>query len=270
MRRYARRIKYLFWKTNGYFGRRITLEIPQKVTVLITYYNPLRMEHIDPQIRNILKCQFVDKIFVSNHNPEIQIEDMVKIRDERLVFLNQKTQRGCGYRWIIANEINPEYLIVVDDDILLFPSQLRTLFENLIKEPEIPHGISGMLHLDDGEFEFHEKENMQVDYLCETYAVSRQNLHRYLELESFVTKDDSLSKMIESSADFMLISQTGSQNPKIHNVGRLFRCPTFNEPGVAVHKAPGFDANMVEVSRALNNLIGLDRSVSSRKGTLHA
>jgi hypothetical protein len=270
MRRFARKIKYLLWKANGYFGRRITLGTPQKVTVLVTYYSPTRMKHIDPQVRNILKCQFVDKIIVSNHNPEIRIENMVKIRDERLVFINQKSQRGCGYRWIIANEFNPEYLIVVDDDILLFPSQLRIIFKNLINEPEIPHGISGMLHHANGDFEYYEKMDMQVDYLCEIYAVTRQNLHRYLELESFVTKDDSLSKMIESSADFMLISQTGSQNPKIHNVGRLFRCPTFNEPGVAVHKAPGFDANMVEVSRALNNLIGLDRSVSSRKGTLHA
>jgi len=221
------------------------------------------MKHVDPQVRNILKCQFVDKIIVSNHNPEVRIENMVKIRDERLVFINQKSRRGCGYRWIIANEINPEYLIVVDDDILLFPSQLRTLFKNLIEEPEIPHGISGMLHLDDGEFEFHEKENMQVDYLCETYAVSRQNLNRYLELVKFLANQNSLSMMIESSADFMLISQTGSQNPKIHNVGRLFRCPTFNEPGVAVHKDQDFDTSMVAVSRVLDNLIALDKSASS-------
>lgn len=263
MRRFARKIKYLLWKANGYFGRRITLRTPQKVTVLITYYSPTRMKHVDPQVRNILKCQFVDKIIVSNHNPEVRIENMVKIRDERLVFINQKSRRGCGYRWIIANEINPEYLIVVDDDILLFPSQLRTLFKNLIKEPEIPHGISGMLHLDDGEFEFHEKENMQVDYLCETYAVSRQNLNRYLELVKFLANQNSLSMMIELSADFMLISQTGSQNPKIHNVGRLFRCPTFNKPGVAVHKDQDFDTSMVAVSRVLDNLIALDKSASS-------
>jgi choline kinase len=88
------------------------------------------MKHINPQVRNILKCDFVEKLVISNHNPEMSIENKVETRDKRLVFINQETKRGCGYRWVIANGFNPEYLIVVDDDILLFPSQLQKLFEN--------------------------------------------------------------------------------------------------------------------------------------------
>ncbi len=98
MPKLTRKIRYALWALNGYVGRTVSLNIPQKVTVLITYYHPARMEHMEPQIRNILKCNFVDKLIVSNHNPDIYIQDKIKIKDKRLVFINQNVRRGCGYR----------------------------------------------------------------------------------------------------------------------------------------------------------------------------
>jgi hypothetical protein len=158
----TRKIRQTFWTLNGYIGKNLSLDTPQKVTVLITYFHPARMTHIEPQIRNILKCNFVDKLVISNHNPDICINEKVKVNDNRVVFLNQSVKRGCGYRWLIANELDPEYLIVVDDDLLLFPSQLARLFKHLVNEPEIPHGMSGYLRSENGELEFYEKENMTV------------------------------------------------------------------------------------------------------------
>jgi len=240
------------WKVNGILGREIGQDFPQKATVLITYFNPARMEHIDPQVRNVLKCRFVDRVIISNHNPDISIDQMVKVRDKRLIFINQEIKRGCGFRWAVAAEFDPEYLIVVDDDILLFPSQLAKLFQHLIGEPEIPHGFTGMRHTENGEFEYYERVDMDVDFLCEIYAVTRQNLRQYRELEHHIERDTHLSKLVDSSMDFMLISQTSLQNPRIHNVGRIFRCLTFNQAGIAVHKADDFTENMLEVDRFLN------------------
>lgn len=250
----TRKIRYVMWALNGYIGKTISLDMPQKVTVLITYYHPARMEHIEPQIRNILKCSFVDKLIISNHNPDVHIEDRIKIKDRRLVFINQNVKRGCGYRWLIANELDPEYLIVVDDDILLFPGQLAKLFKHLVNEPEIPHGMAGFRYLENGELEFHEKENRHVDFLCEIYAVTRNHLRRYMELKSLVAKSDGLIEMIDSAADFMVISQTGSHDPKIHYVGRPFKSSTFNQAGVAVHKEENFEDSLWEVGRALNDV----------------
>ena len=242
------------WVLNGYIGRAVSLDIPQKATILITYYHPARMDHIEPQIRNILKCHFVDKLVISNHNPEVNIEDKVKIKDRRLHFINQTIRRGCGYRWLLANELNAEYLIVVDDDILFFPKQLAGLFRQLVAEPEWPHGITGMLHVDGQKIEYHEKENMTVDYLCEAYAVTGEHVKRYMELRQQVAGDETLTEMIDSAADFMIISQTGSHNPKIHNVGRLFKSATFKQVGVAVHKNDGFDHIVAVVGKALTDL----------------
>lgn len=242
------------WVLNGYVGRTVSIDIPQKATVLITYYHPSRMDHINPQVRNILKCSFVDKLIISNHNPDINIEDKVKIKDSRLHFINQPIRRGCGYRWIVANELDPDYLIVVDDDILFFPAQLTRLFKRLVAEPMMPHGITGMLHLGNQELEYHEKENMTVDFLCEAYAVTGEHVKRYMELRQLVSANESMTEMIDSAADFMLISRTGSHNPKIHNVGRLFKSATFKQAGVAVHKDDGFSKTVLKVGQELNNL----------------
>lgn len=253
MPRLTRRIRYALWKLNGYIGRTVSIDIPQKVTVLITYYHPVRMEHIEPQIRNILKCSFIDKLVISNHNPEVDVEEKVKVKDKRLVFLSQDVRRGCGYRWLIANNLNPEYLIVVDDDVLFFPAQLARLFKHLINEPDIPHGISGFVRLANDELEYHEKENMTVNFLCEAYAVTRNHLKRYMEFKQLVAENKTVNEMIDSAADFMVISQTGSGNPKIHNVGRLFKSLTFRQTGVAVHKEESFGQSLLEVSRVLND-----------------
>jgi hypothetical protein len=254
VRTIARRIRYAVWALNGCIGRELSLDIPQKVTVLITYYSPARMKHIEPQVRNILKCSFVDKLVVSNHNPDIHIDDLVKTRDKRMIFMNQETKRGCGYRWSIAAELGPEFLVMVDDDILLFPSQLAKLFKNLVSEPEVPHGFTGFLHLGNDVFEYRQNANMAVDFLCEVYAVTRNHLKRYGELKKLVAENDTVGEMIESSVDFMVISRAGSHKPKIHRVFRLFRCETFNKAGIAVHKEDRFGESMSEVFRALNNV----------------
>lgn len=240
------------WVLNGYIGRTVSVDIPQKVTVLITYYHPSRMEHINPQIRNILKCRFVEKLVISNHNPDVNIEEKVKIKDRRIQCINQTIRRGCGYRWIVANELTPEYLIVVDDDILFFPAQLAKLFKRLVSEPMMPHGITGMLNLEN--LQYHEKKDMTVDFLCEAYAVTGEQVSRYMELRRLVGAKDGMLEMIDSAADFMLISRTGSYKPKIHNVGRLFKSDTFKQVGVAVHKNDGFDKVVLEVGHVLNGV----------------
>lgn len=250
----TRKVRHAVWVLNGQFGRTVSLDIPEKVTVLITYFHPARMADVDAQIANILKCDFVEKLVISNHNPDVDLEQRVSVRDGRLVFLRQEVRRGCGYRWLVANELDPEFLIVIDDDMLFFPSQLAKLFRHLVDDPRMPHGISGFLRRDGGALEYRETENLSVDYLCETYAVTRAHLRRFLALRSMVAGDREVLEMIEAAADFMVISRTGADNPRIHDVGRLFKAASFKQFGVAVHKRDGFDESLVVVGRALQSL----------------
>lgn len=254
MRKILKEIKYYLWALNGLIGLKVRTDVSHQATVLFTYFNPVRMKHINHQLRNIFKCDFVGKVIISNHNPEIDIDSRIKIRDKRIQIVNQPVRRGCGHRWLVANEFSPEYLIVVDDDVLIFPWQLRKLFEALIAEPEIPHGFAGMVQHADGFLEYRQEEERSLDYICEIYALTGTHLKRFMELREEVVTDESLRNMVESAADFMIVSHTGSRAPMIHNAGRLFRCPTYNEAGVAVHKDNDFSNSMMGVARALNIL----------------
>lgn len=246
-----RDIKYALWEFNGYLGARERIDSPHKATVLITYYNPARMVHINHQLRNLLKSVFVERIIVSNHNPDIDIKPLIKVKDDRIVVINQDIRRGCGHRWLVAEQFSPEYLIVVDDDILLFPWQLKKLFVSLIHEPNIPHGFAGMVHHENGYLEYREYVDRPVDYICEIYAVTGEHLKKYMELKQHVLRNPDLVPIVEFAADFIILSQTGNSDPKIHDGGRLFRCTTYNETGVAVHKGSEFDAGVLEVASAL-------------------
>jgi len=253
------RLKYLaknvLWMLNGHFGHLVSLETPEKVTVLITYFNPLRMKKINHQVRNILKCTFVEKVIISNHNSDVHINEILKIDDKRLAIISQDQNRACGYRWRVAKNLDAKYLVVIDDDILLFPYQLGSLCENLFHEPEIPHGFSGMVKLANGDFQYRERENIEVDYLCEVYGLTQDHVCRYFELENILAREDStLPEAIEYLGDFIVISKTGPHNSKIHNVGKLLRSETFKTPGLANHKKQEFAAILVRVSQAVENI----------------
>lgn len=252
-------LKNLLWIMKGYIGRQLTINTPHKVTVLITYYNPIRMTNLNHQIRNILKCNFVEKLIVSNHNPEIKIEERVKINNKRIVFINQNIRHGCGYRWHIAKTLGAEYIISIDDDILLFPFQLKELFQHLVREPEMPHGFSGFVLLEKGDLQYRERENFEVHYLCETYAVTRKHIERYFEIERLLAeKDRSFLDLIERYHDFIVISKTGLQDPKIHKAGTILRSNTFMTPGVALHKEKQWENSVLKVARAVNGICAHD------------
>jgi hypothetical protein len=246
-------LKVFLWVLNGYFGKPLSLESPEKLTVLITYFNPVRMKNINHQIRNILKCRFVERIIISNHNPDVNIQKRIKIENRRLTLLNQDVKRGCGFRWQVASVYDPEYLVVVDDDFLIYPGQLTTLFKYLLAEPEILHGLSGMNYLPDGTYEFRDRENRDVDFLCEIYALTHIQLSRYQEIYKEISPDEQLARSVDSTSDFMIISKTGISKPKIHDVGRLVRDETFKQEGIAVHKDGMFNEHVQQIQEFIRN-----------------
>jgi hypothetical protein len=250
-----RRIRHALLTINGYIGKAVSVASPQKVTILLTFYHAARMNHIDSQVRNFLKCTFVDQIVITNHNPNIKIEDKINVRDDRLICINQVVRRGNGHRWRVANTLDGEYFIVIDDDVLLFPDQLKILFQHLISEPAIPHGFTGQIHGKNDVFEYRERENIEVDYLCELYAVSKYHVQQYAEIERIVSEQDkTLAEFVERFADHIVISQTTDHRPKIHAISRLLRSETFNTPGIATHKDDEFEASVLRVCRAVKRI----------------
>jgi len=254
IKEFIKKLIYYLWMVNGLVGWKIKLNQPKKLTILITYYNPARIKHINHQIRNLLKCDFIERVIISCHNPQIKIEDFVNVSDKRLSLLNQNERRGCGYRWLVAEQFSPAYLIVMDDDILLFPWQVKKLLVSLLAETDTPHGFAGMVKQKDESFDYRQKVDQSVDYLCEIYAITGEMLKRYIYLKDRIQTSSEMAKSIESTADFVIVSQTGNLKPKIHYAGHLLRCPTFNQAGVAVHKEQAFLEDVHAVSQALDDI----------------
>ena len=251
----AKTVVYNLWVAYGYIGWTIRLQPSKKLTVLMACYHPARLRHINHQIRNLLKCKFVERVVISSHNPTVKIEEYVTLTDQRLILLNQGVHRPGGYRWVVAKELSSEYLIVIDDDIVMFPWQLKVLFENLLKDPSVPHGLSGMIHMENGDLQFHQREDINVHYLTEIYAITRKHLEQYFKMvKLFVEQSTDLADGIERLADFVVISQTGSSHPRIHKAGRIFRDETYNAQGVAIHKDEQFLNVVNRVSQLVKGL----------------
>jgi hypothetical protein len=246
-------------------GFRVSLPLSQTVTVLIAYYNPARARHLPSQVRNLLKCSFVDRIVISNHNPRIDLAPLLAVPRNRVVLVSNKEERGCGYRWRVAQRFKCDYLIVIDDDMLLFPSQIARLFMHLVSEPSVPHGTCGMLQVAKGDLEYHAEQEMTVDCLSEVYALTTTHLTRYAALEARLSQDIVTEEAIQCYADFAVISRTGAYKPKIHNVGHLFRCATFKETGIAVHRKDGFREAVRRVLAALDGICEATAELTGRE-----
>jgi len=239
------------WIANGRFGRNISINSPDKLTVIIPSYPPERVRNITPQVHSILKCDFVEKIIVSNHNPQLKLENWVKIDDKRLKLINQQTHRGCGYRWIVGINTKSEFIIALDDDLLIFPKQLAFLFRQLIDQPEIPHGLIGRFNS-----KYYLNHDMEVDNLYEIYAVTQTHLKKYLELVQKITTQGYASyESVEFWGDDIIISNTGEGKPRIHDAGHLLRCPTATQPGVATYLKDDFKPRRSEVKNALERVL---------------
>jgi hypothetical protein len=241
------------WRLNGRVGPVIGRDLAERATVLITYFAPERLRHAAPQLRNVLRCACVERVIALNHNPEVTLGDL-GIDDPRLVVLDHPERRGCGHRWSVAARFDPAHLIVIDDDLLLFSWQVGRLFRHLLEQPEVPHGLAGMVMGADGSLEYLQRRDQAVDLLCEAYAVTRQHLRTFARLSSAVAREPEVASLIEQSADFVVLSRAGTGRPLVHDEGRILRCPTFDRPGVAIHKGAGFSTSVGTVLGALARL----------------
>lgn len=263
-RKLRRQAFYRLWMLYGYVGPRLSLPLRENVTVIIPSYSVERVRFVAHNVRALLKCDFVERVVVSNHNPATRIGDWVRIKDARLTLLDHAVRHGSGWGWLVARQFDPDYLISIDDDLVVLPNQVAGLFRKLIAEPGIPHGRAGAVGSQYHQCPSNPSRELEVDELYVVYAVTGAHLKRYQELLSALTAGAYASNdSIEYLADDILISRTGSAKPKIHNVGRLFHLPTFDKPGVAIHKEPGFEKKRLQVRRAVDYLNSLRPSVST-------
>jgi hypothetical protein len=203
----------------------------------------------------------VEAVVISSHNPALELRELRRVRDTRLSVASTSEPRGCGHRWVVAAAQHASHLVVIDDDILLWPSQIRQLVKRLERAPQVPHGLSGLVRTSDGALSFIDRTDAAVDHLCEVYAVTADHLRRYHEIAKSPQISPSTARFIADQFDFLAISATGIGPPRIHDLGRVQRCQTFNDPAVAVHQGHGFFEVASQVALALERVQGVGRRI---------
>lgn len=232
----------------------------RKATVILLSYK--RPRNIQPIVRSLLKASCVEKVIVSNNNPDVRLEDWLQLRDERLHVVHQSTHRACGVRFEIARQDGSEYFLAIDDDVLLFPRQVDEFFGRLLDTPSIPHGLNGCCYLEqplracgatarhrDGWLGGFVDVDAPVHVVSGGYAFTQRHVVEMYRLAAQL--DINVGALFD---DDVLLSFGGSAPPHCAKVGRLLACPSSTRPSVAVSKQAGFHRRRAELYNALRAL----------------
>lgn len=252
---------YPAWLLRESLAREVRAGTADRLTVLIPTYSKARMRSLESELRPILKCRFVDRLIVSNHNPTARLRDFLKLKDPRLTFLDQPRRHGPGFVYQIAASLPGSYFISIDDDVLLHPTQLAKVFECLLAQPGVPHGIAGSR----GGVYVQNRE-AEVDELYLLYAVTREHVHRYSELtRRLLATGEVHEEDVELWSDDIVLSACGKGKPRIHKVGFFLQNETCFSEGVAIHKAVDFEARRRKVSATLQRLLKQEELAATGK-----
>lgn len=236
--RLTRALRRAIWTVESGTGPAVHAPgVSARLTVVVAFSHPSRMHHADATARHLLRCSFIERILFSNHNPRVSLSSMIRVIDPRLMISEEPEERGCGYRWEVARRRGADYVMVLDDDVLIRPQQVKMLFLALLNEPGRVHGVRGLMATGDG-FVPVARQSCDVDLLCELYAVTASHLDRYAARRAQLSGP--VLQLVDQNNDFVLISTCGSASPRIVDVGRLLLAETFKTPGVAVHMRDGF------------------------------
>lgn len=231
--RIAYATRFLRWQYNARFGPRVALEGPQKLTVILLSWK--RVRNMQPIVRSLLRADFIDRIIVSNNNPEYRIRDLIQLRDDRLQLIDQPGPRTAGIRFELAKNEPGEYFLSIDDDTFLSPEQIKKIFSELISHPRCPHGCQGEIYVGPSKPR-HPSWKLglrrfegQVDVINCVYAFTREHLTEMYRLAQQLQLDVGAL----ANGEDVLLSASGEERPMVHDVGAWAECLSAHRKGVS-------------------------------------
>ena len=257
---------YYMWHLSNFIGWSKGKNEHKELTVILLSYK--RIRNMLPIARAILRLPFVKKIIISNNNPDYDIGDWVTLHDQRLICINQKMHTAPGIRFALAMNDEADFFISIDDDVFLYPCQIKILFDYLKAHPENPVGVQGENYCPDasqvygknlidkcgwvpGLFGFHGS----VDVINRVYGFTKTHMEKMHVLSQLLNID--ITNLY--NGEDILLSVTGESRPQILEVGRLFACLTQNRYGVATWATRNnFFAERAELYKKLRGLKSLE------------
>jgi hypothetical protein len=207
------------------------------VVILLSHNRP---QNLSILVRGALRAGFVDKVVVSNSNSLIHIAEWIDENDSRIVLIDENGPTQPGHRLVLARQHGTRHIIALDDDIFLSPNQWQQLFERLIADEAVPHGITGNIYRPGTQSSngspFHHVTGVErdVDVLIGSYAFTSEHLDRVFALAAAMGVSD-VSQV--RNYDDILLSFGGVGPPRIHAIKPALLCASASLPGVALWKS---------------------------------
>ncbi|WP_431686419.1 hypothetical protein [Hahella sp. NBU794] len=210
----------------------------ESVTAILLSY--LRPENIQRIFGQLAKSKYIDKIIVSNNNPDVDLCVYIE-QHPKLRLIQQVVHYPPWIRFEFAAHEPANYFFSVDDDIFLSVEQIDLLLERLFDRPVVPHGVWGQrivntpkgLKLVDGV----QGQSRSVDVLNRVYACTKEHVLNSFKLLKILGLDH--ARKIGPFED-VLLSFGSAERPFCHDLGVLEECDSSSSLEKALHMKPGF------------------------------
>ncbi len=215
-------------------------DVPDDEKLTIIVLNHKRPQNVGQIAQYALRAGFVGSMIISNNSQAYRMADYVKVKDPRLILIDQPEPSGVGISLELAQEYRSRYYLRVDDDIFLHPAQLQWIYWNLRQQPDRPHGIFGAALVQEKdpsqEWPFAHRRNASgpVDILNGLFAFTREHLDEYFRLCPLLGITNQRTLM---NGEDIVLSYSGVRRPMIHNIGQIWECASEAVPGVALHQS---------------------------------
>jgi hypothetical protein len=212
----------------------------KRAAVILTNY--LRPANLPKQLSLLFGARDeFDFIVVDNGEQGRNLRNRIKIEDW-YVYIDNKTNLGAGYRFLISCGLPYDEVIAIDDDVFLSETQLLLIRQAILKEPSRVHGVWGQglrRGLDRRELPgFHSPQTRAVSIVSRVYGYTPRVAFKALAIAQqlgFRTWREI------GPTDDILLSAASEEAPICHGIDELSTCETSNLEGVATWKSQGFN-----------------------------
>lgn len=193
---------------------------PARITVVLLSYR--RGWNTALQAHLCLSTPGVERVLVSHNDPARPAPRLPE--DPRLRLVVQPRESGPITRYQVLRSEPGPWFLALDDDLFLSPLQLERLVRELVRRPEVPHGLHGQLYRAGSFTDNVTRADGEVDLLNRAYAFSAAHRDRYFELlgELGVSSEAELRRL----DDDIVLSFCGAGRPLVHDLGPVLDCPS--------------------------------------------
>lgn len=229
--------------------------------VILSHRRPF---NIDLHVRAALLSRRVQRVVVSNNNPDVDLRDVVDVRHPRVV-LRDDYGINANRRHLLANEYGGSAILAPDDDTFLRPQTMDELVARVEARGRSPLTTQGQLW-DGSRWRGNvlAPPERYVDVANRVYAYTVAQAEMALDLARELELPPGSRAFAETPVDDVLLSFSGDA-PALLVHAHFLNCATATDAQVSTYRQGGFTSIREATIQRLRQFRGWEPS-SNRPG----